>query len=68
MQKLKRNISYVLILGGGILALYQQSLETPNQYLLIAGLGMLMVGVYTTSRRIPDKKKSSKDDEDHESV
>ena len=55
MKNWKRNLSYICILFGGILALYQQSKEEPNQLLVVFGLGMLMVGVYATSRRIPEK-------------
>ena len=69
MQKLKRNISYALILLGGILALYEQSKDDPNQYLVIIGLAMLMVGVYTTARRIPEKKNSeAQETEEDESI
>lgn len=63
MQALKRNFSYILILAGGILALYEQSLNEPNQYLLILGLFMLMAGIYFTSRRIPPKNKTNEEDE-----
>jgi hypothetical protein len=63
MEKLKRNLSYALILLGGILALYEQSKSDSNQYLIILGLAMLMIGVYRTSRRIPDKKQDSNNEE-----
>jgi len=63
MQALKRNFSYILILAGGILALYEQSLSEPNQYLLILGLFMLMGGIYFTSRRIPSKSKTDEEDQ-----
>ncbi len=62
MQALKRNFSYILILAGGILALYEQSLNEPNQYLLILGLFMLMAGIYFTSRRIPSKNKTNEEE------
>jgi hypothetical protein len=63
MNKLKRNLSYALILIGGILALYEQSRNEANQYVIILGLAMLMVGVYATSRRIP---KNNDPSDDHE--
>jgi len=63
MQALKRNFSYLLILAGGVLALYEQSLNEPNQYLLILGLFMLMAGIYFTSRRIPSKDKTNDEDQ-----
>ncbi|WP_115463012.1 hypothetical protein [Winogradskyella aurantiaca] len=64
MRALKRNFSYILILVGGILALYEQSLSEPNQYLLILGLFMLMAGIYFTSRRIPPKNMSNEEDQE----
>jgi disulfide bond formation protein DsbB len=63
MNKFKRNLSYVMILGGGILALYEQSKNEANQYVIILGLVMLMVGVYLTSKRIPKNNDASDDHE-----
>lgn len=64
-----KNLNYILILGGGLLSLYEQSLSEPNQYLLILGLLSLMVGIYRTSKFIPSKsekleepKESDKDE------
>ena len=58
-----RNLNYILILVGGGLALYEQSLEEPNQYLLILGLFLLMVGVYRTSKNIPSKSDNDTESE-----
>jgi glucose uptake protein GlcU len=52
-----------MILGGGILALYEQSKNEANQYVIILGLVMLMVGVYLTSKRIPKNNDASDDHE-----
>jgi glucose uptake protein GlcU len=63
MNKFKRNLSYVMILGGGILALYEQTKNEDNQYVIILGIVMLMVGVYLTSKRIPKNNDASDDHE-----
>lgn len=69
MDNWKRNLSYIFIVTGGVLALYQQSRDQPNQLLLILGLGMLIIGIYSTSRRIPEKKPPQQtDSEDDASV
>lgn len=61
-----RNLNYLLILVGGALALYEQSLEEPKQYLLILGLFLLMVGIYRTSKNIPSKSENSSESDQNE--
>lgn len=53
---MQRKISYLFILIGGIIAIYAQAQEQQNQYILIGGIVMLMLGVYSISRNIPSKK------------
>lgn len=48
-------LNYVLILLGAIIALYANSNENQNQYILIAGIVVLMIGIYRVSRTIPSK-------------
>lgn len=68
MENFKRNFKYALILVGGVLALYEQSADEHNQYLLILGLGMLMTGIYLTSRGIPSKQEESNNSNDEDGL
>jgi hypothetical protein len=61
MDQIRRNISYFLVLFGGVLAIYEQSLEASNHYILIAGLAMLMIGIYSISKRV--SSKNNKEDQ-----
>ena len=56
-----RKLSYFLILIGGIIAIYANATEQQNQYILIGGIAILMLGIYSVSRNIPSKNDS--DDE-----
>ena len=49
-------INYLLILIGGIVALYAQAEEDQNQYLLIGGIFILMIGLYRLSRGLSSRK------------
>ena len=53
---MSRIISYILILSGAIVAIYAQAEERQNQYILIGGIVVLMMGIYRISRNIPSKK------------
>ncbi|MCF7569309.1 hypothetical protein L3X37_13210 [Sabulilitoribacter arenilitoris] len=48
--------NYILIILGAIVALYSKAGEQQNQYILIGGLVVLMIGVYRVSRTIPSRK------------
>ncbi len=54
-----RTINFILILVGGIIALYANSEEDQNMYILLAGIMVLMVGLYRLSRGIPSKTDDS---------
>ena len=54
-MNISRIINVVLIIAGGIVAMYAQAEEKQNTYLLIGGIVLLMLGVYRTSRNIPSK-------------
>lgn len=58
-----KSINYLLILVGGLVALYAQAGDTQNQYLLIGGIVMLMIGLYRISRNLSSKSESSEDDQ-----
>ena len=49
---MSRLINIILILAGGIIAIYSQAEENQNIYILIAGIVMLMTGLYRLSRNI----------------
>ena len=50
-----KNINYILIAIGGIIAFYANAKDTQNEYLLIVGIAVLMLGIYRLSRTIPSK-------------
>ena len=52
-------LNYLLILIGGVIALYANAEEDQGQYLLIGGIFVLMVGLYRLSRKIPEKSSDS---------
>lgn len=70
-MNLSRNLNFICILVGGIIAFYAQAQEEQNTYILIGGVVLLVFGVYRTSRNIPEKQedaeesfvKTEKDDE-----
>ncbi|RED49618.1 hypothetical protein [Seonamhaeicola aphaedonensis] len=48
-------LNYFLIVIGATIALYANGIKEQNQYILIAGIVLLMVGIYRLSRTIPSK-------------
>jgi len=50
-----RILNFILILIGGIIALFAESGEDQNVYVLLGGIMLLMIGLYRLSRRIPSK-------------
>jgi disulfide bond formation protein DsbB len=61
---MSRIVNIVLILTGGLIALYAQAEDNQNVYILIGGIVMLMTGLYRLSRGISSKRI----DKDKESV
>lgn len=53
---MSRLINYVLIIIGAFVAIYANSQENQNQYILTGGIVVLMLGIYRISRNIPSKK------------
>lgn len=47
-------LSYFLIVIGAIVAFYAENIK--NQYLLIGGIMLLMIGTYRLSKTIPSRK------------
>jgi len=54
--------NYILILFGAFVAIYSKSGVEQNQYVLIAGIIVLMVGIYRVSKSIPSKVDNSEDE------
>ena len=55
-MNLSRIISICLIIIGGTIAFYAQAGANQNQYILVAGIFLLMTGIYRISRTIPSKQ------------
>jgi len=53
---MSRIVNIVLILTGGLIALYAQAEENQNVYILIGGIVMLMTGLYRLSRGISSRQ------------
>ena len=53
---MSRIVNIVLILTGGLIALYAQAEDNQNVYILIGGIVMLMTGLYRLSRGISSKE------------
>ena len=49
-------LNYILIVTGAVVALYANGSKEQNQYILIGGIVLLMVGIYRLSRTIPSKR------------
>lgn len=56
-------LNYLLIIIGAFVAMYGKSGLEQNQYVLIGGIVLLIIGVYRLSKTIP-----SKNDEDEDAV
>lgn len=54
--------NYILIILGAIIAIYSKAGANQNQYVLIGGIVLLMVGVYRISRNIPSKNADEIDE------
>lgn len=60
---MSRIISYLLILIGALIAIYAQAGADQNQLILIAGVVVLMLGIYRVSRTIPSKENDNQNDQ-----
>lgn len=61
-MNISRYINYLLIFVGGIIAIYAQAQEDQNQYILIGGILLLMIGIYRISKHIPSKFQNESED------
>ena len=53
--------NYVLIILGSIVAIYAKNVTEQNEYILIGGIVVLMIGIYRISKSIPSKKDDDDD-------
>lgn len=60
-MNISKNINYILILIGAVVALYAQNQDKPNEVLLIGGIVILMIGIYRISKHIPSKNTEEDD-------
>lgn len=49
-------INYLLIVIGAVVSVYSKSGTEQNQYILIGGIVILMIGIYRISRNIPSRE------------
>lgn len=56
-MSMSRALNLLLIIVGGLIAIYAKAGVDQNQYLLIGGIVLLMIGVYRISRNIPSKNE-----------
>ncbi len=57
-------LNYILILIGAVVAIYSKAEDDQNQYILIGGIVLLMIGVYRISKTIPSKKDEASDSDE----
>jgi hypothetical membrane protein len=50
-------LNYLLIIVGAVVAIYAKTGREQNQYILIGGITMLMVGIYRISKTIPNRNE-----------
>ncbi|WP_396601408.1 hypothetical protein [Algibacter sp. R77976] len=54
-------LNYILIIIGAFVAMYAKTGTDQNQYILIGGIVVLMIGVYRVSRNIPSRNNDEDD-------
>lgn len=67
IMDINKTINYIFILLGGLVAIYAQAGEQQNEYLLISGIVLLMIGLYRISRNLSsksDENQNPSDDDD----
>ncbi|MGC6430574.1 MAG: hypothetical protein ACON5F_06000 [Jejuia sp.] len=57
-------LNYILIIVGAVIAVYAQVSESQNQFVLITGIVVLMLGVYRIARIIPSKHQSEDENDE----
>ena len=57
-----RTINFILIVIGGVIAIYAEPGDGQNTYILLAGVMLLMIGLYRLSKGISSKKYNEETD------
>jgi putative Mn2+ efflux pump MntP len=55
-------LNYVLIVIGAFVAMYAKIGTSQNQYMLIGGIVILMIGIYRIARNVPSRDIKKDDD------
>ena len=55
-------LNYILIIIGAAVAMYAKVGASQNQYILICGIVLLMIGIYRISKTIPSKRDAENND------
>lgn len=63
---MSRITNIILIVTGGLIALYAQAEDNQNVYILVGGIFLLMTGLYRLSRGISSKNSLENDSEINE--
>ncbi len=58
-------LNYILILIGAVIAIYAKVGANQNQYILISGIIVLMIGVYRIAKTIPSKNDEQNNNDLH---
>ncbi len=67
-MNITKSINYIFILLGGLVAIYAQAGEAQNEYLLITGIALLMIGLYRISRNLSSKSESTDEPDDSQDL
>lgn len=67
-MNITKSINYIFILLGGLVAIYAQADEAQNEYLLITGIALLMIGLYRISRNLSSKSESTDEPDDSQDL
>jgi len=62
-MNISRFISYLLIAVGAGVAIYSNTSVRQNDYMLIGGIVILMMGIYRVSKNIPSKFENETEEE-----
>ncbi|WP_166961402.1 hypothetical protein [Yeosuana marina] len=56
-------LNYILIILGSVVAISAKSGTEQNEYILIGGIALLMIGIYRISKTIPSKQDADDTDD-----
>ncbi|KAB1070719.1 hypothetical protein F6U93_01665 [Tamlana haliotis] len=54
--------NYILIIIGAFIAMYAKTNADQNQYMLIGGIVVLMIGIYRIAKTVPSRSESDDSD------